>query len=270
MLVSDETSAGHRGVPLGEGLRDPAVAALLEDFRSRWQELLNFESEVSRWFTLYVTAVIAVIGWFMGNTSFEGDVQRLLKGHDGLNSLLVLALALLNAVYVLALAFNGYRIQQIGQYLYGHVGVRVTELTKERFNVWEEWRRHSQDDPRVYGPERIRKVYFIAVGAIPILVSILLIGIYWWFEGWTQSLLSGHNLFSYIVVLTTAANAYVSYSTTAQNAQWQTLIDERFAKEHALRIKRTGGDATEPADDEEAAASAKGRTEASAGTLDPD
>ena len=38
-----------------------AVTVQLEDFKARWQELLNFENEVSRWSTLYVTAVIAVI-----------------------------------------------------------------------------------------------------------------------------------------------------------------------------------------------------------------
>jgi hypothetical protein len=218
-------------------VNEHAVNALLEDFKARWQELLNFESEVSRWFTLYVTAVIAVIGWVMGNTNFTA-VQPLFKGHDGLNTVLVLVLALLNAVYVLALAFNGYRIQQIGQYLYSHVGSRLTKLTDEPFNVWEDWRRFLVSQPGAYGPERIRKVYFLAVGAVPVLVSLLIIGIYWWFEGSTQSWRSGHNLFAYSVLLTTCANGYVAYSTTAQNAQWQLLIAARLSQEKEWGITR--------------------------------
>jgi hypothetical protein len=214
------------------------VAALLEDYKSRWQELLNFEAEINRWFTLYVTAVIAVIGWFMGNASFT-SVQPFLKNHDGLNSILVLILAMLNAVYILALAFNGYRIQQIGQYLYSHVGTRITAVSGEPFNVWEEWRRHYTSDPNAYGPEVIRKFYFASLSLIPVLVSVLLIGIYWYFEGRTQAILSGHNLLSYAVMVITIAIAFTAVSTAAQNVQWQRLIERRFREEAALGIKRS-------------------------------
>jgi hypothetical protein len=94
------------------------------------------------------------------------------------------------------------------------------------------------DAPEAYGPERIRRFYFVAVGAVPVLVSLLIIGIYWWFEGSTQSWRSGHNLFSYGVFLVTCANGYVAYSTTAQNAQWQKLIVARLREETARGIVR--------------------------------
>src|SRR4051812_27934118 len=93
-------------------------------------------------------------------------VQVLLKQHDGLNTIFVLTLALLNPVYILAPAFNGYRIQQIGQYLYSHVGVRVSILTGEPFNVWEDWRRMLVKTPGAYGPEWIRRIYYVAIALV--------------------------------------------------------------------------------------------------------
>jgi hypothetical protein len=50
-----------------EGDTRTAVDALLHDFDGRWDELLKFEEEVSRWFTLYVTGVIVVVGWLMSD-----------------------------------------------------------------------------------------------------------------------------------------------------------------------------------------------------------
>lgn len=38
-----------------------AVSLYVEDFKARWQELLNFENENNRWITLYVTALLLVI-----------------------------------------------------------------------------------------------------------------------------------------------------------------------------------------------------------------
>jgi hypothetical protein len=216
---------------------EQTVSTLLEDFKGRWQELLNFESEVSRWFTLYLTATIAVFGWVMGNKDFT-SVQALLKEHDGLNAVLVLSLALLNAVFVLALAFDGYRIQQIGQYLYSHVGLRLTKLTGEPFNIWEDWRRFLISKSGRYGPEWVRVVYYACLGAVPVAVSFLIIGVYWKFEGKTQSWTSGHNLYAYAVTIITCFIAYASISTARQNAQWEKLIFRRLEQEEALGIMR--------------------------------
>jgi uncharacterized membrane protein len=216
---------------------EQAAKALLEDFKGRWQELLNFESEVSRWFTLYLTAAIGIFGWVMGNRDFT-SIQLLLKEHDGLNAILVISLALLNGVYVLILAFNGYRIQQIGQYLYSYVGLRLTKLTNEPFNVWEDWRRFLVSQPGAYGPEWIRKVYFTFVGLVPFAVSCLILGVYWWAEGATQSPFSGHNVYSYVVAAINVALLIVALWTTAQNRQWDRMIKKRIAEERALRIFR--------------------------------
>jgi hypothetical protein len=45
-----------------------AVSLYVEDFKARWQELLNFENENSRWITLYVTALLLVISWILSNS----------------------------------------------------------------------------------------------------------------------------------------------------------------------------------------------------------
>lgn len=80
-----------------EGPADTAVSALLEDFRAQWQELLNFEDEVSTWSTLYYTAFFLILGWILGRK--RDDTEDLFRVHAGVTPVLVLSAALINAVY---------------------------------------------------------------------------------------------------------------------------------------------------------------------------
>jgi hypothetical protein len=112
-----------------------AVSALLEDFKARWQELLNFENENSRWSTLYVTALMIVISWILNNDHYQSLADLF---HKGENSYFIISLALINALYTLTMAIKGYQIQQIALYLYVEIGQRVNSITRQPFNSWKD------------------------------------------------------------------------------------------------------------------------------------
>lgn len=179
-----------------EELTNVIVSALLEDFRARWQELLNFESEVSTWSTLYYSAFILTIGWILGRK--RNEVDELFKTHTGIIPFLVLSVALINAVYILAIAFKGYRIQQNALYLYDIVGKRITRLTGEPFNTWDDWRREhvSRTGSATYYS------YYLLISAVPFLVSGLILGAYRHYEKpWKGKWREKRNLYFYFVSL---------------------------------------------------------------------
>ncbi len=41
-----------------------ALDVLLEDFKARWQELLNIESEINTWTITYLTALFLTVAWY--------------------------------------------------------------------------------------------------------------------------------------------------------------------------------------------------------------
>jgi hypothetical protein len=46
-----------------------AIDVLLEDFKARWQELLNIESEINTWAITYITALFLTVAWVLGQKS---------------------------------------------------------------------------------------------------------------------------------------------------------------------------------------------------------
>jgi hypothetical protein len=148
-------------------------------------------------------------------------------------------LPLLNAAYILALAFKGYQIQQIGLYLYGDISIRITALTGGAFNTWEEWRRtQRREHARYVGPELVRILYFAIISAIPVSVSGALLYVYWHFIGATQALSSGDNIYCYFIVMVTITAAAASAMTTQQNGQWSQLIEARQELERRIDLTR--------------------------------
>src|SRR2546423_750223 len=93
--------------------RKIAINLYLEDFKARWQELLNFENENNRWTTLYVTALLLVIGWVLNNSGKYMGLRSLYSDSD--NAYFIMTIAIVNAIYTFAMAFKGYQIQQIAQ-----------------------------------------------------------------------------------------------------------------------------------------------------------
>ncbi len=164
------------------------VTSLLEDFKARWQELLNLENENNRWQTLYVTALMLVIGWIMNSSKDYQSFQDLFD--KGNNAVFILTLAGINAIYALAMAYRGYTIQEIALYLYTITAKNINQILdrnqerleidaemKDRFNAWEQWRRSSKGTPKW-----TRVLYYPIVSILPLLVSFTVLFLYWFYE----------------------------------------------------------------------------------------
>lgn len=198
------------------------VSSLIEDFKARWQELLNFENENSRWQTLYVTALILVISWVLSNSG-EGEKYRNISDiFIGDNSYLLLALALINAVYTLAMAYKGYQIQEIAQYLYTNIGEKISEKTLIEFNSWERWRRDETGSP-VY----IRTIFYIIIGILPTAVSTTILGLYFYHRYNSEQALHPINIFFYFVSLFVFMSLITALSTTRMNSKWEEILNRQ-------------------------------------------
>jgi hypothetical protein len=214
--LSEHLETSHRE---GDKL---AVAVLLEDFKARWQELLNFENENNRWSTLYVTALILVISWVINNTTYQ-SVEDIF--HKGENSYFIISLALINALYTFSMVLKGYQIQQIALYLYEEVGARVSFITGQPFNNWEKWRRQTFQSKRRKGrPEFIRTIYYSTISLLPVAVSMTILVLYVVYEFGRHRWYGGHNLYFYIVSTLVLSSLYAAYSTTRINKLWEKTI----------------------------------------------
>jgi len=202
-----------------------AITLYVEDFKARWQELLNFENENNRWITLYVTALLLVISWILSN----GEKYHGLRGlyGEGDNAYFIMSIAVINALYTFALAFKGYQIQQISQYQYDYVGQKIWELLKVPFNEWERYRRESFATRR--GPEPIRAIYYALIGSLPTIVSYAILFLYVFYEWQTQAARNGRasfrNLFCIAAVVLVTLSLSFTYSTSRLNRKWNQILE---------------------------------------------
>jgi hypothetical protein len=116
-----------------------AVTVSLEDFRVHHQALLQLESEVGRWTTIYVGAL--AIGAAVSFTEVAATSGPATEFANPIRAAAILVLATVNAVYILALAFKGYQCQLLRLYLHDVVGRRLRELSDPSFYGWEIWQR---------------------------------------------------------------------------------------------------------------------------------
>jgi hypothetical protein len=170
---------------LDDDLTNAAITVLLEDFKARWQELLNTGAEISNWSTAYYSALILTIGWILGRKSKEG-LRELFTTERPVETFLVLTLALINAAYVLGIAVRSYHIQQIALYLYEVVDTRIAAITGQPFNSWEDWRRTAfQSSSRIGKPETVRTIYYTLLLILPVGVSATILAMYGtWVNTW--------------------------------------------------------------------------------------
>jgi hypothetical protein len=208
------------------------IGLYVEDFKARWQELLNFENENNRWTTLYVTALLLVIGWILNNSSKYGSLKNLYAESD--NAYFIIGIAIVNALYTLAMAFKGYQIQQIAQYQYEFLGDRIWQLSATPFNEWERYRREIFSARR--GPEPLRAAYFVLISSLPTIVSYTIIILYWAFEWQRQAHFHIHswrsfrNWFSVAAFLLVNFILVLSVFTAKLNKRWIGLLKESKAR----------------------------------------
>ena len=198
------------------------VNSLTEDFKARWQELLNFENENSCWQTLYVTALILVISWVLSNSGETGKYKNIEAIFSGDNPYLLLPLALINAIYTLAMAYKGYQIQEIAQYLFKHIGSNISGKISVEFNSWERWRRNETGTP-VF----IRSFYYTIIGVLPTAVSstILILFCYYRYNNSTRGLI----YFFYFVVVFVIVSLLAAFSTTGMNSKWNEILAQKIS-----------------------------------------
>lgn len=203
-----------------------AVSLYVEDFKARWQELLNFENENNRWITLYVTALLLVISWILSNSGKYSGLKGLYA--EGDNAYFIMSIAIINALYTFAMAFKGYQIQQIAQYQYEFLAGKIWDKTQVPFNEWERYRRQAFAKER--GPEPIRTIYYVFIGSLPTIVSYTIIILYWSYEWGVQAGRNGwaswRNWFS------VGAFAFVTFSlifsllTSRLNQRWDEILEK--------------------------------------------
>jgi hypothetical protein len=206
--------------------RKIAVNLYVEDFKARWQELLNFENENNRWITLYVTALLLVISWVLNNSGRYNGLDGLYSGGD--NAYFIVSIAIVNAIYTFAMAFKGYQIQQIAQYQYKFLAGRIFDLTGVQFNDWERFRRDEFASKR--GPEPVRKFYYAVISSLPTIVSYTILGLYLYYQWGEQAgrnhWRSGRNWFAVGAILLVTFSLVFSWLTARLNYKWDLLLSE--------------------------------------------
>jgi hypothetical protein len=210
-----------------------AVSLYVEDFKARWQELLNFENENNRWITLYVTALLLVISWVLNNSGKYKGIAGLYGEAD--NAYFIMAIAVINALYTFSMAIKGYQIQQIAQYQYKFLAGKIWDTAQVPFNDWERFRREEFAEKR--GPEPIRRIYYVLIGGLPTIVSYTILVLYWYFEWRIQAGYhhwgSLRNWFSVVAFIIVTLSLIFSVRTSKVNKKWDLILSERQAAEES-------------------------------------
>jgi hypothetical protein len=207
------------------------INLLVEDFKGRWQELQSLQNENNRWTTLYVTALLVVIGWLINHNGQKGgglgDLYALAD-----NSYLILSIAVVNALYAFSMAYKGYQIQQIALYQHEILVPRIRNFSPD-FDEWERYRKSKF--ATWHGQDPIRLGYFILVKSLPLVVSYTIILLYYGYQWETEVGLhhwrSWRNWFcagAFILV-----NSAVSFSllTLRLGKRWTKLLDTEVGRD---------------------------------------
>lgn len=200
------------------------VSSLIEDFKARWQELLNFENENSRWQTIYVTALILVISWVLSNSGETGRYKSIRGIFEGDNSYLLISLALINAIYTLAMAYKGYQIQEIAQYLYVNIGSKISDRIPAEFNSWERWRRNETGTPKL-----IRTFFYIIIGVLPTAVSTTILSLFYFYRYPVNDSNEWLNAFFYLASVFVLISLLIAFYTTTMNNKWESILARETA-----------------------------------------
>lgn len=198
-----------------------AVSVLLEDFKARWQELLNFESEVNRLVSLYASALILGVAWILAADKYK-SLKQIFTTND--NAYFVLSLVFVNAAFALSTALKGYQIQQIALYIDEEIADRIKDLAGVEFNTWEVWRRRRFQGRRAGGPEWVRVYFYATVSLLPLSVSGVILFLYWYYVGSCDVWNSANNLYAYAITTLTLGHALATVSTTRINRLWKERV----------------------------------------------
>jgi hypothetical protein len=202
-----------------------AVSLHVEDFKARWQELLNFDNENNRFITLYVTALLVVISWILSNSEkYEGLSGLYGKGD---NAYFIMSIAIINAIYTFSIAIKGYQIQQIAQYQHDFLAGKIWDEIKVPFIEWERYRRTKFAEAT--GPEPVRKIYYVLISILPVIVSYAILLLYviyeWKIQADRNHFKSFRNWFCIISFLFVTLSLVAASKTASLNATWLKILN---------------------------------------------
>jgi hypothetical protein len=158
-------------------LANSGVSILVEDFKTRLQELLTLSGEISTWTLTYCTALVLTIAWILARK--RDEVDNLFESQKGITPLLILFVALVNALYILGIVVKSYNIHLNALYLNEVLSPRIRQMTGEpAFYTWDQWRRAniSRTGNIVYYG------YYLLIVLVPLFVSGFILGRYWHHE----------------------------------------------------------------------------------------
>jgi hypothetical protein len=204
------------------------VAVLLEEYKSRSQELIGLQNENNRWGTVYLSALTIVVGLLITNDKY-GTLQDFFYRGD--NAYFIVSLALINAAFTLGMAFRGYQVQQISLYISEDLFRRIGWITSQNVVTFDIWRRIAFQKPSNIGkPEGIRRFYYTFISILPFAVSATILVAYGRYEWVRHTWYSWKNLYFYLTCIMVLAVLIVSILTSAINKKWVLLCKKRFSK----------------------------------------
>lgn len=89
------------------------------------------------------TALVLTIAWILGGR--RGEVDDLFRSRKGINPFLILFIALVNALFILAIVVKSYNIHLNALYLNEVLAPRIRQITNETILLHMEslaWREH--------------------------------------------------------------------------------------------------------------------------------
>jgi hypothetical protein len=201
------------------------LAALLEDFRAHWAQLLQVEDHIAKWITLYAAGMLLTAATFLG---YGGSEKVLNEGKEFFYRpqafIAILTLVVLNAGYVLSVAFKGYECQLLRLYMSEVIGEQVRRLGPTQFNTYELWRRRTFGTRG--GNEWVRAMHYSLLAIVPFAVSLLLLGC--GFIGVSRVNIWGQISFGVAVGLFVGATT-AAVGTALVDSRWKRLATRKVA-----------------------------------------
>lgn len=199
------------------------ITVLTEEFKTRWQQIVEWDDQVDKWTASYAIALTVGVSWILGSDRIT-RLDQFFTERNNDNSYFLLSLALVNAAYILYMTFKGYQIQQLRLYLYSNVCKSLNEIIKRESNSWETWHRRK-------GKSEWRRVLYYPVMTIsPFAVSVFILWFYLHYVGVHIAWSDPHNIYFYFVIIIQVAGIILSISTTVFNRKWKRLIDAEGSK----------------------------------------
>lgn len=206
-----------------------AVSALVEEYKVKWQQILLLDAEVKRWTASYIIGIAVGIYWVISSDKLK-DLPAIYSERKYDNSYFILSIAVINAMYILALTLKGYQIQQIQYYLHTITGKQISKLIEIHYNSFEVWRRSGIFcSPKRIGKSEWRRTLYYSSGAIlPAVLSISLLWMYIQFVLFELKAFDFRNIYFYCVIIFHIIVIIVAASTADFNRKWEKLTLEEF------------------------------------------